>query len=157
RVVAEKAADLDQVGRVNHDERIDGVGLLVLDQRAELLFQRGDDLGAGHRVTSGCGGAALILETRPAASLPGLRVTNPELEPGRARTRYAVPESRDAPAAAAIHLTPSPAWPSPWWPARRRWPSPATPVPAAVARSRCGPGSAARSAGPARGTSSPAP
>ena len=40
RVVAQEAADLDQVGRLDDDERVDGVELLALIAGAELLFEK---------------------------------------------------------------------------------------------------------------------
>src|SRR5262249_15346494 len=48
-VVAQEAADLDQIARLHGDPRVDGVELLFLDLAAELLFQGLYDVGGGER------------------------------------------------------------------------------------------------------------
>ena len=47
-VFFQKAAHLEQVGGIDHGEGIDRLEVLRLDARAELLFEKGDDVGGGH-------------------------------------------------------------------------------------------------------------
>src|SRR5437016_3171018 len=47
-IVAQKAADGDDVGGIDNDKGVDGVELLRLNAVAELLFEDGDDVGSGH-------------------------------------------------------------------------------------------------------------
>src|SRR5437660_642867 len=49
RVVAEESADRGQVGRLDHDERVEGVELDRLDLRAEFLLQGRGDVVWSHK------------------------------------------------------------------------------------------------------------
>src|SRR5439155_15139000 len=75
RIVTQKPADGEQIGRIDNNERINGVELLGLDPVAELLLEGGDDFGGSHsqtapRLAASLGGARQRLSPPPCCRSP---------------------------------------------------------------------------------------
>src|SRR5262249_53481645 len=48
RIIAQEHANLDELRGFDRDERVERLGVLARDRGAELLFEKGDDLGVCH-------------------------------------------------------------------------------------------------------------